>query len=147
MPSIPTFAALHARVAVHKCASAHDPRHQNSMSEQSSQNQLYSRRPETPLGEAYGLTSAPVSQQQSRRGSPPIDCYQYQPAMTWTHPQAFPKRTHNYTDALTNLISSAESTPSNETTTPKSGPVGNEKSENGADRSAVEQNNIREDKA
>lgn len=62
-------------------------------------NKLYSKRPETPLGEAYGLTSAPVSQSQSRHGSPPINYYQYQPAMTWTHPHVFEHKTHNYNDA------------------------------------------------
>jgi hypothetical protein len=71
------------------------------MSENTTYNNLYSKRPETPLGEAYGLTSTPVSQNQSGRTSPlqPVDYYRYQPAMTWTHPHCFPNKTSHYNEA------------------------------------------------
>jgi hypothetical protein len=60
----------------------------------------YAARPVTPLGEASGLTSTPVSEYPSRENSPgpektaekenhEVNLYQYQPAMTWTHPSAF----------------------------------------------------------
>lgn len=60
----------------------------------------YAARPVTPLGEASGLTSTPVSEYPSRENSPGLEktaekrnhgvnLYQYQPAMTWTHPSAF----------------------------------------------------------
>jgi hypothetical protein len=57
----------------------------------------YADRPVTPLGEASGLTSTPVSEHPSRQSSPKpntttkptVNRYQYQPAMAWTHSSAF----------------------------------------------------------
>jgi hypothetical protein len=57
----------------------------------------YTDRPVTPLGEASGLTSTPVSEYPSRQSSPrttrttkpTVNPYQYQPAMAWAHPSVF----------------------------------------------------------
>jgi hypothetical protein len=61
----------------------------------------YASRPLTPLGDAFGLTSTPVSQVSSRQNSPPpLNPYMYQPAITLTHPNVFPKSSSNYAHAV-----------------------------------------------
>jgi hypothetical protein len=65
------------------------------------QNKSYANRPLTPLGDAFGLTSTPVSEVSSRQNSPPpLDPYKYQPAITLTHPSVFPNSSSNYTQTL-----------------------------------------------
>lgn len=64
------------------------------------QNKSYENRPLTPLGDAFGLTSTPVSEVSSRQNSPPpLDPYMYQPAITLTHPSVFPNSSSNYAQA------------------------------------------------
>jgi hypothetical protein len=64
----------------------------------------YANRPLTPLGQASGLTSTPVSTAPTRQNSPPpVDPYKYQPAMTWTHPSAFPCPSSNYIQASADI--------------------------------------------
>lgn len=66
-----------------------------------SKSKTYSERPKTPLGEDTGLTSTTVSQQPSRKSTPPgVNPYQYQPAITWTHPGVYPGKTSNYAEAI-----------------------------------------------
>ena len=65
------------------------------------QNKSYANRPLTPLGDAFGLTSTPVSQVPSRQNSPPpLNPYMYQPAIALTHPTVFSKSSSNYTQAV-----------------------------------------------
>ena len=65
------------------------------------QNKSYADRPLTPLGDASGLTSTPVSEVSSRKNSPPpVDPYMYQPAVTWTHPSVVPNSSSNYAQAI-----------------------------------------------
>jgi hypothetical protein len=48
----------------------------------------YADRPATPLGDATGLTSTPVSEQPSRKNTPPPgNPYHYQPAIASTRPE------------------------------------------------------------
>ena len=64
-----------------------------------SKSKAYSERPITPLGENTGLTSTAVSQLPSRKSTPGVNPYHYQPAVTWTHPGAYPGKTSNYAEA------------------------------------------------
>lgn len=93
------------------------------MSSQPSNTKVYPTRTETPLGEAFGLTSAPVSEFPSRRSSPPIDYYRYQPAVLFTHPHTYPQSSSNYTEACAATLQSpaAESEKSRKLTTFKRG--------------------------
>ena len=92
------------------------------MSSQPSNAKVYPTRTETPLGEAFGLTSTPVSEFPSRRSSPPIDYYRYQPAVLFTHPHTYPQCSSNYTEACAATQSAAaESENSRKLTTLKRG--------------------------
>ena len=65
----------------------------------------YADRPLTPLGEATGITSTPVSEAPSRRDTPRPDPapnpYHYQPAITSTRPEltALRRNSSNYAQA------------------------------------------------
>jgi|SRR5271156_2712658 len=65
----------------------------------------YADRPVTPLGEASGLTSTPVSEQPSRKNTPYppqiTNPYQYQPAMAASRPELAAQRRNssNYAKA------------------------------------------------
>ena|SRR5947207_955076 len=94
----------------------------NRMLKPNNQKKSYANRPLTPLGDAFGLTSTPVSEVPSRTSSPPppLNPYMYQPARTWTHPTVLPRSSSNYAQAVSAAETVIEIT--------EAGPLADEKS-------------------
>ena len=76
------------------------------------QTKSYADRPLTPLGEATGLTSTPVSENPSRKNTPPpSNPYHYQPAIASTRPEVAKLRrsSSNYIQASSRAQAEATS--------------------------------------
>src|SRR5271170_6148210 len=89
----------------------------------------YADRPLTPLGEASGLTSTPVSEVPTRTNSPPPmeapNPYHYQPAIASSRPEfsVFRRNSSNYAQASAHSLSKFTSiSPSEETSGESSEP-------------------------
>jgi len=84
----------------------------------------YADRPLTPLGEATGITSTPVSEAPSRgdtpRPDPAPNPYHYQPAITSTRPELAALRRHstNYAQARAESLLKSAAHPEATATTP-----------------------------
>jgi hypothetical protein len=78
------------------------------------QTKSYADRPATPLGEATGLTSTPVSEHPSRKNTPPPgNPYHYQPAITSSRPEIAKLRrsSTNYIQASSSRIQAEATSP------------------------------------